>query len=114
MARGAIDAHRHRAEELFEVWPGLRKLVSQVALDLVDDSLREDQSEKTDLAQDQDRVAGAGPRHKAGDENVSIEANCDRLSPPGWGHQGLSATASGPAASAPFPRQAAERSGTAG
>jgi hypothetical protein len=65
MTRRAIDAHRHRAEELLEERSGLRELVGQVASDLVDDSLREDQGEEADFAQDQDRVAGAGPRQAA-------------------------------------------------
>ena len=111
---GLIDSYGHRAEKLLEERHGLRELHRKVGPDFFDDRLGEHEGEEADLPEDQDRVTRARAGQEAGDQDVGVEADRDRLSLPGPARQDPSATAYGPVGDAPSPRPAVAPPGTEG
>jgi hypothetical protein len=71
----AVDLERDGAEELLEQRRGLRELDAQVPSDLSHSRLGEYQTQEAQLAQNQDRVAGAGTRQQASNQDVSIDTD---------------------------------------
>jgi len=70
-----MDLNGDRAKELLEQRGGLRKLGDEVPSDLRHGGLGEHQTEEAELAENQDRVAGARAGQQSGDQDVSIDAN---------------------------------------
>jgi hypothetical protein len=87
----------------------LRKLGRQIPSDLVHCGLREYQANEAKLAENQDRVAGASAGKQAGNEDVSVDTNEERLSLLGRGHLGPSTTAFALDAGVPSRRRAVAR-----
>jgi hypothetical protein len=71
----AVDLNWNRAEKLLEERGGFRKLGGEVPSDLRHGGLGEHQTEEAKLAENQDRVAGAGAGQQSGDQDVSIDTN---------------------------------------
>jgi hypothetical protein len=66
---------RERAEELLEERRGFRELGGQIPSNLRHSDVREHQTQKAKLAQNEDRVAGARARQQSGDQDISIDAD---------------------------------------
>jgi len=76
LVRGrTMNRRTDRAEKLLEEWDGVGELGGQIASDFRHRGLREDQTEETQLAENQNRVAGPCARQQAGDQNVSVETD---------------------------------------
>jgi hypothetical protein len=75
VCRGPMDLRRNSAEELFEERGGLRELRGQIPSDLRHGGLREHQTNEAKLAENQNRVAGAGAGQQSGNQDVSIDTN---------------------------------------
>jgi hypothetical protein len=70
-----LDRKLNGPQEFLEKGRGLRELSGQVPSDLSHCSLREHQTKETKLAKHEDRMAGAGAGHEAGDQDVSIDTD---------------------------------------
>jgi len=70
-----MDLDGNRAEELFEQRGGFRELGDEVPPDLCHGGLRNHETKKPKLAEDQDRVAGARAGKQSSDQDVSIDTN---------------------------------------
>ena len=71
--RRALDLDRDGTEELLEEWRGLGELRREIPPDLGHGGLRKHQTKEAELAEDQDRVAGARAGQQSGDQDVSID-----------------------------------------
>jgi hypothetical protein len=75
VCRGAMDLHRNSAKELFEERRGLRKLGGQIPSNLRHGGLGKHETKKAELAQDQNRVAGAAAGQQSRNQDVGIDTN---------------------------------------
>jgi hypothetical protein len=70
-----VDLERDRVEELLEKRRGLGEPGGQVPPDLIHGKLGEHQTQEAKLAEHQDRMAGAGARQQASDQDISIDTD---------------------------------------
>jgi len=70
-----VNLVRDGAEELLEERRRLGELGAQVPSDLSHGRLGEHQTQEAKLAEHQDRVAGAGARQQASDQDISIDTD---------------------------------------
>jgi nitrogen regulatory protein PII len=70
-----LDLNLNGAEEFLEEGSGLGELGAQVLSDLRHGGLGQHQTKEAKLAENEDRVAGAGAGQQSGDQDVSIDTD---------------------------------------